>query len=879
MTAAIVTTSGGETVVLTGSQVGSVATSSLSYSAAGAASKRAGHTGSVTVLSKGSLVRGTLARRATRGLSIRGASDRGVVAGKETGEYPFTRGRSARIHQTVQQSSVTHIESISSRHAKPVTEQELLKRTEAFEHLTSPVKLEKLTSRLPEDIFEVVPSTSGTQFKRKSSSFEEEESSQSIPSPVPQDVLSRPVAPIGSIRSHSSKGGTPKRLKTSPVSSSESKPSVDVGVTLQRTHELGIAVSESFGVLDIERSTEDPLATQLTGRQQPSLSVGDEIRAQVLQSVHSLSTSSISLGSHGSISVELQAEESEAYITESICVGDVVAVDEPTEIDVSLVAVAGEGSSVARSYAGSVVDEGASTSGSGFDITPEDSSLKTSLIEESSGAFEKQELQYTESEQLVSKEESSVSEETGGISVPEESEASLETRDVCAVCGELGPHTCSLRIFSCPDCNKSFSSRFKLSRHQLIHGGERQYRCDICERSFHRKDHLKNHRQIHEPTKQFKCERAECGKEYNSYMSYRKHCAFHSAEEGDLQCKFCYKMFDNKNDLIYHLKVHVGTRSAKSPSEKKFQCDQCDRRFFTRKDVKRHLVVHTGTRDFCCSLCPQKFGRKDHLVRHIKKSHGVTDLTRLETLADPLAIPGPSGTQPLPPLSPGLSSISTSSGDTRGLSPYIPPSPTPLHPSLESASPQPSLEQGLSLSYQDVGGPSFAGFVNDPSDLRLLGPDPIKEEPDLTASMTGLGPDLSNILGLYLPSSEGITMTGIMETPSTHTVVSSLQHHFTTSGSSASLGDVVPSSLQAPLLAFSSTSQYLHPQSLSPLPPLLHPAFSSPHTSPVPPVGPEEDDPHGLLGPAPSTCTTSSSTVTTTTASTQFLPGFDQAFP
>lgn len=45
-------------------------------------------------------------------------------------------------------------------------------------------------------------------------------------------------------------------------------------------------------------------------------------------------------------------------------------------------------------------------------------------------------------------------------------------------------------------------------------------------------------------------------------------------------------------------------------------------RFFTQKDVKRHLVVHTGVRNFACPYCTQRFGRKDHLVRHAKKSHG-----------------------------------------------------------------------------------------------------------------------------------------------------------------------------------------------------------------------------------------------------------------
>lgn len=33
------------------------------------------------------------------------------------------------------------------------------------------------------------------------------------------------------------------------------------------------------------------------------------------------------------------------------------------------------------------------------------------------------------------------------------------------------------------------------------------------------------------------------------------------------------------------------------------------------------MVVHTGLRNFPCPFCSQRFGRKDHLVRHAQKSH------------------------------------------------------------------------------------------------------------------------------------------------------------------------------------------------------------------------------------------------------------------
>lgn len=77
-----------------------------------------------------------------------------------------------------------------------------------------------------------------------------------------------------------------------------------------------------------------------------------------------------------------------------------------------------------------------------------------------------------------------------------------------------------------------------------------------------------------------------------------------------------------------------GCRHTKrSPSERRFKCEQhgCEKVFFTRKDVKRHMVVHTGQRNFACPFCQQRFGRKDHLVRHAKKSHNRD--TRVSTAA------------------------------------------------------------------------------------------------------------------------------------------------------------------------------------------------------------------------------------------------------
>lgn len=178
------------------------------------------------------------------------------------------------------------------------------------------------------------------------------------------------------------------------------------------------------------------------------------------------------------------------------------------------------------------------------------------------------------------------------------------------------------KIYACvhSGCTRTFTSNFKLSRHLLIHSGERRFQCTSCDRRFHRKDHLKNHLQVHNPNKILhRCDK--CQKTYCSQLSYRKHVALHAAEAGDLVCRICGMLQPDREAILCHLKVHTGSRTLRGPSERKYPCKLCDRSFFTKKDVKRHLVVHTGKRDFVCKYCPQRFGRKDHLVRHTKKSH------------------------------------------------------------------------------------------------------------------------------------------------------------------------------------------------------------------------------------------------------------------
>ncbi|XP_059837195.1 zinc finger protein PLAG1-like [Hypanus sabinus] len=210
----------------------------------------------------------------------------------------------------------------------------------------------------------------------------------------------------------------------------------------------------------------------------------------------------------------------------------------------------------------------------------------------------------------------------------------------CPLCGKIFTSVEKLKVHSyshtgerpykCSheDCTKAFVSKYKLLRHMATHSPQKTHKCTYCEKMFHRKDHLKNHLQTHDPNKEaFKCE--ECGKSYNTKLGYKRHLALHAATSGDLTCKVCLQTFESTGVLLEHLKTHAG-KSTSGTKEKKHHCDHCDRSFYTRKDVRRHMVVHTGRKDFLCQYCAQRFGRKDHLTRHMKKSHS-QELLKVKT--------------------------------------------------------------------------------------------------------------------------------------------------------------------------------------------------------------------------------------------------------
>ena len=47
--------------------------------------------------------------------------------------------------------------------------------------------------------------------------------------------------------------------------------------------------------------------------------------------------------------------------------------------------------------------------------------------------------------------------------------------------------------FSCDLCHKKFTAKGSLTKHSLLHTGEKPYKCDVCEKAFTQQGHMRNH--------------------------------------------------------------------------------------------------------------------------------------------------------------------------------------------------------------------------------------------------------------------------------------------------------------------------------------------------------------------------------------------------
>lgn len=104
------------------------------------------------------------------------------------------------------------------------------------------------------------------------------------------------------------------------------------------------------------------------------------------------------------------------------------------------------------------------------------------------------------------------------------------------------------KVYECKECNKEFSSRFKMFNHRKLHTSKGV--CNICGMVI-RIDNLKRHILLHSETP-VTCE--VCGKIFKNSESLRSHKRIHMGIT--FTCEFCGRCFRVKSEYTRHLKAH-----------------------------------------------------------------------------------------------------------------------------------------------------------------------------------------------------------------------------------------------------------------------------------------------------------------------------------
>jgi KRAB domain-containing zinc finger protein len=182
-------------------------------------------------------------------------------------------------------------------------------------------------------------------------------------------------------------------------------------------------------------------------------------------------------------------------------------------------------------------------------------------------------------------------------------------------------HSCGLEMgtYKCKVCYKVFSGRGNFTKHvRRSHSGYKPFKCSVCDKDFTCKYSMKRHEMSHLGVKPYSC--GYCSYNFSQKSMLKRHISrIHDAllnpdrtPKIPKQCNICKRpVFDMEK---HNTKCHGDTR---------YVCEICNKSYAQNTALNRHRrVVHLGMHSKC-EFCGKTYQQRSKMVKHQMKVHNV----------------------------------------------------------------------------------------------------------------------------------------------------------------------------------------------------------------------------------------------------------------